>query len=53
METDVVWLHLTIFWQSKNNATGQNEKKKMEEEVDRRIGGKTVLNSGHEWTSPA
>ena len=42
----MVWSHLKVFWFSKDNLTGHSEK------ADRK-GGKTISNSGQEWTLPA
>ena len=52
LETNVIWPLLEVFWFSKDNLTGQSERKK-EEEADRRGGGKTMLKSGQEWTLSA
>ena len=48
----MVWLCFKVFWSSKDNPTGHNERKK-EKETDRRRGGKTISKSGQEWTLPA
>ena len=42
--------HVSIFWFNKDNPTGHSEKEK---EADRRRGGKTISNTGQEWTLPA
>ena len=41
----MVWPCLNVFWFSKDNPTGHNEKKQ-KKEADRRRGGKTIS----EWT---
>ena len=45
----MVWPCLKVLWFSKDNPTGQSERKK-KKKVDRRRGGKTISKSGPEWT---
>ena len=48
----MVWSCLKVFWFSKDNPTGNSERKQ-KKEADRRRGGKTISKSGQEWTLPA
>ena len=48
----MVWPCLKVFWFSKDNPTGQSERKK-KKEADRKRGGKTISMSVQEWTLPA
>ena len=48
----MVWPCLKVFWFSKDNPTGHSERKQ-KKEADRRRGGKTISESGQEWTLPA
>ena len=45
----MVWKHLKVFWLSKDDSIGHNERKKVGK-VDRLRAGKTILRSGQEWT---
>ena len=49
MKAMIVWPCLKVFWFSKDNPTGQSERKK--KEADRRRGGKTISNSGQNFAS--